>query len=137
MKNLFPPNNIIHTMVPRIIEPFQVLKAKTERLKNSPIIFMQNLLNTEANRKIAQDKLWSGCQYTLSSVNFSLYYCDFAVSITEINPLLLYTLYKIHFTLDTYPFITVSFKFPQSLPRAWNHIFKVELYLGDFTKTTY
>ena len=72
-------------------------------------------------------------------MNFSLYYCDFAVSITEINPLLLllYTLYKIHFTLDTYPFITVSFKFPQSLPRAWNHVFKVELYLGDFTNKTF
>ena len=61
MKSLFPPNNRTHTMDPRKIEPFQVLRANTERLKNSPIIFMQNLLNTEAQRKIAQDRLWNGC----------------------------------------------------------------------------
>ena len=89
MKGLFPPNNRTHTMNPRKIEPYQVLKVNTERFKNSPIIFMQNLLNTEAQRKIAQDKLWNRCLYTLSSVNFSLHYCVFAASITEINPLLL------------------------------------------------
>ena len=59
MKNLFPPNNRTHIMTPRTIEPFQVYKANTERLKNSPIIFMQNLLNTETKRKLEQDKLWN------------------------------------------------------------------------------
>ena len=39
----------IHTMVPRIIETFQVQKESAERFKN--IMFMQNLLNTEENRK--------------------------------------------------------------------------------------
>ena len=58
MKHLFPPNNRTHDMEPRHYEHFQVLKANTERLKQSPIIYMQNLLNQEVKRKLDQDKLW-------------------------------------------------------------------------------
>ena len=59
MKNLFPPNNRTHEMKPRHVEHFQVFHANTERLKNGPIIFMQNLLNQEIRRKEEQDLLWN------------------------------------------------------------------------------
>ena len=58
-KNLFPPNKRTHIMTPRSIAPFQVYKANTERFKNSPIIFMQNILNSEVKRKLEQDILWN------------------------------------------------------------------------------
>ena len=58
MNNLFPPDNRTHIMQPRNIDHFQVLRANTERFKNSPIMFMQNLLNTEIKIMLAQDKLW-------------------------------------------------------------------------------
>ena len=47
MKHLFPKNPKNHPMVTRFKENFEVKIAKTERLKNSPIIYMQNLLNEE------------------------------------------------------------------------------------------
>ena len=58
MKVLFPPNNRTHDMKPRSLEHFQILFANTERLKRSPIIYMQTLLNKETERKINLDKLW-------------------------------------------------------------------------------
>ena len=58
MKQLFPPNNRIHTMGPRDHEHFQVDHANTERMKNSPIIYMQNLLNQNIKRKKEQDRMW-------------------------------------------------------------------------------
>ena len=61
MKHLFPPNNRSHKMSPRNHEHFQVLHANTERLKNGPIIFMQNLLNQEVQKKKEQDYLWNNC----------------------------------------------------------------------------
>ena len=45
MKHLFPQNNKIHPMVTRFQEEYEVDHANTERLKNSPIIYMQKLLN--------------------------------------------------------------------------------------------
>ena len=45
IKNLFPPNNRTHIMIPRQIEHFQVVKAHTERFRQTPIIHMHNLLN--------------------------------------------------------------------------------------------
>ena len=51
-KALFPANNRTHPMIPRQYEHFQVIAAKTERLKKSPIIFMQNALNQEIERKM-------------------------------------------------------------------------------------
>ena len=59
MKDLFPANNRTHSMIPQYFEHFQVIASKTERLKKSPIIFMQNLLNQEIKRKIDQNRLWS------------------------------------------------------------------------------
>jgi hypothetical protein len=59
MKHLFPPNNRIHQMVPRKYEHFQISHANTERLKGSPIIYMQNLLNEEVNRRMESDKIWN------------------------------------------------------------------------------
>ena len=61
IKHLFPPNNRTHQMLPRNIEDFQVLHANTERLKNGPVIFMQNLLNEEVQRKKDQDHSWNNC----------------------------------------------------------------------------
>ena len=58
MKSLFPPNNRKNLMNSRSYEYFQVLFANTERLKRSPIVYMQNLLNQDIERKINQDKLW-------------------------------------------------------------------------------
>ena len=59
MKHLFPLNNRIHQMVPRKYEHFQIFHANTERLKGSPIIYMQNLLNEEVNRRMESDKIWN------------------------------------------------------------------------------
>ena len=44
---MFPLNEKQHTMITRKPEIFKVQKTKTERLKNSAIIYMQNLLNKE------------------------------------------------------------------------------------------
>ena len=59
IKNLFPPNDKIHIMQPREHEHYKVFFAKTNRFKESPVIFMQNILNTEIKRKMDQDKLWN------------------------------------------------------------------------------
>ena len=59
MKGLFPPNNRNHNMETRFPEHFQILFAKTERLRKSPIIYMQTLLNKEIERKTNLDKLWN------------------------------------------------------------------------------
>ena len=44
-QHLFPKNNKTHTMKTRNPKKFQVTRAFTERLKRSPIIYMQTLLN--------------------------------------------------------------------------------------------
>ena len=45
MKDLFQPNRKIHPMKTRFEEEYEISQANTERLKNSPIIHMQRLLN--------------------------------------------------------------------------------------------
>ena len=45
MKHLFPPNPKIHPMLTRFEESYDVNNAHTTRLQNSPIIYMQRLLN--------------------------------------------------------------------------------------------
>ena len=59
MKNLFPLNNRTHIMKPRKYENFQVLLANTERMKRSPIIHMQNLLNDNVRQRMDQHQLWN------------------------------------------------------------------------------
>ena len=59
MKYLFPPNNKVHIMETRDMEHFKVFHANTERFKNGPIIYMQNLLNTEVRRRIQQNEKWN------------------------------------------------------------------------------
>ena len=59
MKNLFPPNNRTHIMNPRQYEHFQVLKANTERMNQSPIITMQRLLNENIKKKMEIDSIWN------------------------------------------------------------------------------
>ena len=44
-KHLFPVNSKLHQMNTRNAEKYTVYNAKTERLKSSAIIFMQNMLN--------------------------------------------------------------------------------------------
>ena len=43
--DMFPENQKIHKMITRKQEKFQVDHANTERFRNSPIIYMQNILN--------------------------------------------------------------------------------------------
>ena len=45
LKNMFPLKAKHHNMDTRNQSKFQVQHAKNERLKNSPVIYMQNLLN--------------------------------------------------------------------------------------------
>ena len=45
MKNLFPPNQKTHTMLTRFQENYDVNNAHTKQLQNSPITYMQRLLN--------------------------------------------------------------------------------------------
>ena len=47
MKNMFQTNKKTHYMETRFAENYEVNHANTERLKNSPIIYMQRLLNLE------------------------------------------------------------------------------------------
>ena len=47
MKNMFKPNKKTHQMETRFAENIEVNHANTERLKNSPVIYMQRLLNLE------------------------------------------------------------------------------------------
>ena len=47
MKKYFPENNKKHPMVTRYEEEYKIDSANTERLKNSPIIYMQRLLNNQ------------------------------------------------------------------------------------------
>ena len=45
MKDLFPHNKKTHKMSPRKQQPFEINFATTDRLKKSPVIYMQQLLN--------------------------------------------------------------------------------------------
>ena len=45
MKHMFPLNSKAHTMNTRTEEKYVVQHANTDRLKNSAIIYMQNMLN--------------------------------------------------------------------------------------------
>ena len=49
--NMFPENMKVHKMITRYEEKYQVEYANTERLRNSPIVYMQNLLNENELRK--------------------------------------------------------------------------------------
>ena len=66
MKHLFPLKVSNHKMKKRKEQKFQVLKARTNRMKKSPIIYMQNLLNCDEERKINDTKV------VLNSVNGDL-----------------------------------------------------------------
>ena len=57
MKHLFPLKVSNHKMKKRKEQKFQVFKAKTNRMKKSPIIYMQNLLNCDEERKINDTKV--------------------------------------------------------------------------------
>ena len=59
MKHLFPLNNRTHEMIPRQLEHFQIDKVNTNRLKDSTVPYMQNLLNIDMKRKIEQNMLWN------------------------------------------------------------------------------
>ena len=57
MKNLFPLKVSAHKMKKRKEQKYQVLKAKRNRMKKSPIIYMQNLLNCDEKKKINDTKI--------------------------------------------------------------------------------
>ena len=46
-------------METRDFEHFQVLHVNTERLKQCPILYMQNQLNGEVKRKKQEERNWS------------------------------------------------------------------------------
>ena len=50
MKNLFPLNNE-NGVATRKKEKYKVLKCNTDRLKNSTIVYLQNLLNEDQQKK--------------------------------------------------------------------------------------
>ena len=47
MKKYFQENKKVHPMITRFEEEYEIDSANTERLKNSPIIYMQRLLNNK------------------------------------------------------------------------------------------
>ena len=57
MKALFHPNKKIHPINPRNSNNFEVFHTNTERTKNSPIIYMQNLLDSYVREKMQRDKI--------------------------------------------------------------------------------
>ena len=48
---MFPINENVHQMIPRLQQKFKVQYANTERLRKYSIIYMQNLLNDNEKRK--------------------------------------------------------------------------------------
>ena len=50
MKKIFPLNDVELTMDTRFREKFKVTAARTERLKNSAVPYMQRLLNSAAKK---------------------------------------------------------------------------------------
>ena len=55
LSKMFPLKDDESIMNRRKSEKYKVIKAKTTRLKNSPIIYMQNLLNSDYE-KLCNDK---------------------------------------------------------------------------------
>ena len=55
-KHMFPKFKKIHAMLTRKSETFKVQHANTERLKKSPIIYMQRLLNSHDEKITNQEK---------------------------------------------------------------------------------
>ena len=51
MQHMFPLNSKAHTMNTRTEEKYVVQHANTDKLKNSAIIYMQNMLNENERRK--------------------------------------------------------------------------------------
>ena len=51
-KEFFPLNKNTHDMVTRNIEKFQLMHAKTERLRNSTIPYIQRVLNEKHKENI-------------------------------------------------------------------------------------
>ena len=51
LSDMFPRNSKNHLMEKRVREVFHVKKAKTERLRKSAIVNMQNLLNKDESEK--------------------------------------------------------------------------------------
>ena len=49
--DLFPEKKNIHPMEKRYQDKYQVTKANTDRMRNSSIIYMQNLLNEDAKHE--------------------------------------------------------------------------------------
>ena len=50
--HMFPKNTKLHTMEKRKKEVYKVQHANTGRLKNSAIIYMQNLLNEDEQKRV-------------------------------------------------------------------------------------
>ena len=59
MKKLFPPSDKEHQMLTRNVEHFKVFFAHTERMKSSPIIYMQKQLNEEVDRRNEEKRIWN------------------------------------------------------------------------------
>ena len=55
MKELFPLNKSKHLMKTRKAIKYHVNKAKSDRYKNSPLVYMQNLLNNHVNGEICTE----------------------------------------------------------------------------------
>ena len=55
MKELFPLNKSKHIMKTRKGIKYHVNKAKSDRYKNSPLVYMQNLLNNHVNGEICTE----------------------------------------------------------------------------------
>ena len=58
MQGLFPPNNKHHTVETRDEEHFKALYADTNRYRDSPILYMQTLLNNDNKRRKTGNNLW-------------------------------------------------------------------------------
>ena len=59
----------------RDYEPFHVFKSNTERMQQSPIIYMNKLLNTETKRKLDFLKIFQKNIYILLAL--SVHFCPF------------------------------------------------------------
>ena len=59
MIQFFQPNIKSHEMNTRDHEHFHVLHANAERLKHGPIVYMQNILNTEVKRRLKENNQWN------------------------------------------------------------------------------
>ena len=94
MKDLFPKNQKEHPMITRFQENFEVENAHTTRLLNSPVVYMQRLLNEaqiEMNQQIMIESSYSEAPDITIHSEFLCLQFPFVIAISLLNKPILWS----------------------------------------------